>query len=144
MEIEKKNEYELTVDEMPAAEAASFPALLTVSPSPHQKTRTHVPRMMLDVIIALLPAYVFGVTEIYRRLLDEGRAATPEENRRLADLFSRGGFTDAYFRGHAEEKMTGTRTREDKEASRTLPPDRFSTFCMMPYPCIGSVRDRRM
>ena len=61
MEIEKKNEYELTVDEMPAAEAASFPALLTVSPSPHQKTRTHVPRMMLDVIIALLPAYVFGV-----------------------------------------------------------------------------------
>ncbi|MBQ8174248.1 MAG: RnfABCDGE type electron transport complex subunit D [Clostridia bacterium] len=41
--------------------APSFPALLTVSPSPHQKTRIHVPRMMIDVLIALLPAYVFGV-----------------------------------------------------------------------------------
>ena len=61
MSFPDKNDLELTVDEMPAAEAASFPALLTVSPSPHQKTHTHVPHVMLDVILALLPAYIFGV-----------------------------------------------------------------------------------
>ena len=60
MEFNKQSDVELTVDDMPAGEA-SFPALLTVSPSPHQKTHTHVPRMMLDVLIALLPAYIFGV-----------------------------------------------------------------------------------
>ncbi len=89
----------------------------------------HIPALLSSGVHSLKiegrmksPSYVFGVTEIYRRLLDERRAATPEENRRLADLFSRDGFTDAYFRGRAEEKMTGTRTREDKEASRALPP----------------------
>lgn len=42
-------------------------------------------------------AYVYGVTKIYRRLLDEERNASPEEIRELSDLFSRG-FTDSYFR----------------------------------------------
>lgn len=42
------------------------------------------------------PSYVYGVTAIYRRLLDEGRNATPAEIRALADLFTRG-FTDGYF-----------------------------------------------
>ena len=68
------------------------------------------------------PAYVYGVTSIYRRLLDEGRAATAEENRRLAALFSRGGFTDGYFCGKCERSMTGVRSEEDKSASRALPP----------------------
>ena len=42
--------------------------------------------------------YVFGVTRIYRRLLDERRNATNDEIRELERLFSRG-FTDGYFRG---------------------------------------------
>ena len=35
------------------------------------------------------PGYVSGVTAIWRRLLDENRAATPEEMAALGDLFSR-------------------------------------------------------
>ncbi|MBQ8350435.1 MAG: U32 family peptidase [Clostridia bacterium] len=66
------------------------------------------------------PAYVYGVTEIYRRLLDEGRAATREENHRLRELFSRGGFTDGYFVGRAGKPMTGTRSEQDKADSRAL------------------------
>lgn len=42
------------------------------------------------------PAYVYGVTQIYRRLLDEQRDATEKERRALEDLFTRG-FTDGYF-----------------------------------------------
>ena len=42
------------------------------------------------------PSYVYGVTSIYRRLLDEGRRATKEETKALEDLFTRG-FTDGYF-----------------------------------------------
>ncbi|MBQ7921351.1 MAG: U32 family peptidase [Clostridia bacterium] len=42
-------------------------------------------------------AYVYGVTKIYRRLLDEGRAATEEEIAALDEFFSRDGFTDGYF-----------------------------------------------
>ena len=63
------------------------------------------------------PDYVYGVTAIYRRLLDERRAATPKENERLRALFSRSGFTDGYFCGK-KEGMTGVRTDADKEASR--------------------------
>lgn len=66
------------------------------------------------------PAYVYGVTSIYRRLLDERRNATAEENRTLASLFSRGGFTDAYAVGKCERPMTGIRSEEDKERSRAL------------------------
>ena len=66
------------------------------------------------------PSYVYGVTSIYRRLLDEGRNATPEENRALASLFSRGGFTDGYAVGRCERPMTGIRSEEDKERSRAL------------------------
>ena len=60
MEYNKQNDAENDVFDMPEG-TPSFPALLTVSPSPHQKTSTHVPRMMVDVLIALLPAYIFGV-----------------------------------------------------------------------------------
>ncbi len=61
---ELKTKEEEAVNEAPAApveEPITYPALLTVAPSPHQKTRTHVPHMMIDVLIALLPAYIFGV-----------------------------------------------------------------------------------
>lgn len=65
------------------------------------------------------PDYVFAVTSIYRRLLDEGRNATEEEQRALSKIFSRGGFTDGYFTGNLS-KMTGVRTEADKNDTRTV------------------------
>ena len=61
------------------------------------------------------PGYVSGVTAIWRRLLDEGRAATPEEITALGDLFSRGGFTDGYQTGRINRSMMGVRSESDKE-----------------------------
>ncbi len=63
------------------------------------------------------PAYVGGVTGIFRRLLDENRAANREETDFLAALFSRGGFTDGYFTGHIDYGMTGVRSEADKARS---------------------------
>lgn len=65
------------------------------------------------------PTYVFGVTKIYRRLLDEGRAATPDEVAELQRIFSRDGFTDGYFVGNTRDGMTGVRRDADKEYSRS-------------------------
>ena len=64
------------------------------------------------------PAYVAGVTGIYRRLLDEGRNATEEEWQTLTRLFSRSGFTDRYLTATHDRPMTGIRTSADKEESR--------------------------
>ena len=61
------------------------------------------------------PGYVSGVTAIWRRLLDERRAATPEEMTALGDLFSRGGFTDGYQVGKVTRSMMGVRTDSDKD-----------------------------
>ena len=61
------------------------------------------------------PGYVSGVTAIWRRLLDENRAATPEEMAALGDLFSRGGFTDGYQVGKVNRSMMGVRTDSDKD-----------------------------
>ena len=63
------------------------------------------------------PDYVYTVTSIYRRLLDEHRNSTKEENRKLERVFSRGGFTDGYFVGNTFTRMTGVRTDEDKRIS---------------------------
>ncbi len=63
------------------------------------------------------PGYVGGVTAIWRRLLDERRAATPGELQALADLFSRDGFTDGYQTGRIDRRMMGVRSDADK--SRT-------------------------
>ncbi len=68
------------------------------------------------------PEYVHGVTSIYRRLLDEGRSADPDENRALAEIFSRDGFTTGYFDEKIGVSMLGTRSEEAKSASRTLAP----------------------
>lgn len=59
------------------------------------------------------PAYVYGTTRIYRRLLDERRSATKEEIAELARLFSRG-FTDGYFT-HNYSKMSSVRVSGDAE-----------------------------
>lgn len=73
------------------------------------------------------PAYVREVTAIWRTLLDERRNATDGEERRLADIFSRGGsFTDGYFISGAKSvnniisasDMAGVRTDDDKDRAR--------------------------
>ena len=61
------------------------------------------------------PGYVGGVTAIWRKLLDENRAATPEEMAALGDLFSRGGFTDGYQTETVTRAMMGIRSEGDKE-----------------------------
>ena len=68
------------------------------------------------------PEYVYHVTKIYRGLLDEQRDANKEEKKKLADVFSRGGFTDGYFIGKKDMPMTGIRTDTDKNASRSVQP----------------------
>ena len=61
------------------------------------------------------PEYVYTVTRIYRRLLDEERAAEESEKNILRAAFSRSGFTDAYFTSRISDAMCGTRTEKDKK-----------------------------
>ncbi len=72
------------------------------------------------------PDYVYTVTSIYRRLLDENRNSDKEENARLERAFSRGGFTDGYFTGNTFGKMTGVRTEEDKRITESEAKGDFS------------------
>ncbi|MBR6366266.1 MAG: U32 family peptidase [Lachnospiraceae bacterium] len=58
------------------------------------------------------PEYVAGVTTIYRKYMDlylqQGRDAyrvDPEDRKKLADLFSRSGFTDGYLTRHNDKSM---------------------------------------
>jgi putative protease len=88
---------------------------------------SHIPELIESGVASLKiegrmksPEYVFGVTSIYRRLLDERRNATKEEEKILASLFSRGGFTDGYFVGNIEKNMLGIRSDADKEMTRAL------------------------
>ncbi len=66
------------------------------------------------------PEYVLGVTKIWRRLLDERRAATPDEIADLEGIFSRGGFTDGYFIKKINSSMLGVRSQSDKQSTREL------------------------
>lgn len=70
--------------------------------------------------------YVYRVTSIYRRLLDGYREATDKEMAELRAVFSRGDFTDKYFRGGDLDKMTGTRGEEDKKISREIAGESFN------------------
>lgn len=74
------------------------------------------------------PEYVYGVTSIYRRLLDEGRNASPEELSELKALFSRSGFTDGYFTKKTNSKMLGIRTDADKHDSASLKGGKSTDF----------------
>ena len=87
----------------------------------------HIPSLINSGVASLKiegrmksPAYVYTVTGIYRRLLDERRAATKEERELLASAFSRGGFTDGYYVGTPKGAMTGIRSESDKELSRAV------------------------
>ena len=61
------------------------------------------------------PEYVYTVSRVWRRLLDEERDAKPEEIASLAGVFSRSGFTDGYFVKRVDSGMLGTRTEADKK-----------------------------
>ena len=63
------------------------------------------------------PEYVYHVTKIYRRCLDEKRNATKKEIEMLAQVFSRQGFTDGYFSKNLGGHMYGVRTEENKAQS---------------------------
>ncbi|MBR6513837.1 MAG: U32 family peptidase [Clostridia bacterium] len=85
---------------------------------------THIPEI-IDMGVRSLkiegrmksPDYVYGVTRIYRRLLDEKRSATPNEIKELEALFSRSGFTDGYYAGKISKAMNGIRSESDKAAT---------------------------
>lgn len=85
---------------------------------------THIPEI-IDMGVRSLkiegrmksPDYVYGVTRIYRRLLDEKRGATQAEIKELENLFSRSGFTDGYYVGKISKAMNGIRSEADKAAT---------------------------
>lgn len=92
----------------------------------------HIPELIESGVASLKiegrmksPDYVYTVTSIYRRLLDEGRSANREENIALQRAFSRGGFTDGYLTGKIEKNMTGIRTEEDKKQTKEAGQTRF-------------------
>ncbi len=64
------------------------------------------------------PEYVRDVTSVFRRLLDENRSADAREMRVLADVFSRGGFTDGYYTNKIDRSMLGIRSEADKQTTR--------------------------
>lgn len=66
------------------------------------------------------PEYVYTVTSIYRKLLDERRCASRAEKDALRRIFSRGDFTDGYFVGNKFSKMTGVRSDKDKESTKEI------------------------
>ncbi len=89
----------------------------------------HIPRLIECGVASLKiegrmksPEYVRDVAKIYRRLLDEKREATREEMTELAEIFSRGGFTDGYFTGRIDKSMLGVRSEDDKKSTRALKP----------------------
>ena len=94
---------------------------------------SHIPALIEDGVSSLKiegrmksAAYVYTVVSIYRRLLDEGRAANEAELKALENAFSRSGFTDGYYTGRLLKGMTGIRTDGDKQASRALGEMRFT------------------
>ncbi|MDY4898728.1 MAG: DUF3656 domain-containing protein [Eubacteriales bacterium] len=89
----------------------------------------HIPELIAAGVASLKlegrmksPEYVLAVTHVFRRLLDERRAATHDEMQYLASIFSRDGFTDGYFTGHTGSSMLGVRREQDKSSSRALEP----------------------
>lgn len=66
------------------------------------------------------PDYVYAVTSVYRRLIDEHRNATEKELRFLTDVFSRGGFTSGYYDGRIDDSMFGFRSERDKKRTAAV------------------------
>ena len=87
----------------------------------------HIPELIESGVASLKiegrmksPEYVYSVTHAYRNMLDEHRAASGVENDILKRAFSRNGFTDGYFVGRTERGMTGVRTEEDKQQTKSM------------------------
>ena len=90
---------------------------------------THIPELCELGISSLKiegrmksPEYVRDVTAVWRRLLDERRAANASDMKELEAIFSRQGFTDKYFYGKTDSTMLGVRTDTQKQISRELVP----------------------
>lgn len=69
------------------------------------------------------PDYVYGVTKLWREMIDSEKCASKDQNAFLEDLFSRGGFTDKYFDESYlknNKSMYGTRTSLDKQKTHVL------------------------
>lgn len=64
--------------------------------------------------------YVYSTVSTYRKLLDEHRQASQKEIDRMAAVFSRGGFTDAYFTSRIGASMIGIRSEGDKQESAAV------------------------
>lgn len=93
----------------------------------------HIPALVESGVASLKiegrmksPDYVYTVTIIYRRLLDECRPADRAESDSLRRAFSRGGFTDGYLRGKPQAVELGVRSEADKEESRAVALRQFS------------------
>lgn len=71
------------------------------------------------------PDYVYAVTSIYHKLIDENRNATDEEITILRNIFSRGGFTDGYFTDKPGNSMFGVRSQADKKLSKSVKLDKL-------------------
>ena len=87
----------------------------------------HVPELIRMGVASLKiegrmksPEYVYDTARVWRKLLDENRGATPEEMQRMANAFSRSGFTDGYFTSRINGSMLGVRRESDKQNSREL------------------------
>lgn len=68
------------------------------------------------------PEYVRDVARVWRRLIDEQRGADDRDMALLAEIFSRGGFTDGYYLGNINHRMLGVRSEKDKQSTRALEP----------------------
>ena len=66
------------------------------------------------------PEYVALVTSVYARLLRENRGPTAEESEQLRGIFSRGGFTDGYWRRALGPAMFGVRPEGETEPKALL------------------------
>lgn len=94
------------------------------------------------------PGYVAAVTEIYARLLEEGRGPTSRERESLERAFSRSGFTDAYWRGEKGPGMLGFRPENAPAAEEPAPPETdrrlpvaFTCRVEAGQPCILTAED---
>jgi putative protease len=95
------------------------------------------------------PGYVAAVTDIYARLLEEGRRPTAQERETLERAFSRSGFTDAYWRGTKGPEMLGFRPENAPAAETSLPPEadrripvEFTCVVRSGVPCSLTADDR--
>ena len=96
------------------------------------------------------PGYVAAVTDIYARLLKEGRRPTAQERETLERAFSRSGFTDAYWRGEKGPAMLGFRPEnagaapaaEAPRREEGRVPIRFACRVEAGTPCLLTAEDQ--